>query len=65
MSEKSPPDPFDPASLRLDQSFTEGAGVKKLLTTVPVRKPKSTGFRASTSWSGLSLDARRHHRIEG
>ena len=31
--------PFDPASLRLDQSFSDGAGVKKLLTTVPVRKP--------------------------
>jgi hypothetical protein len=34
------PDPFDPANLRLSQSFTEtAAGVKKLLTTVPVRKP--------------------------
>jgi hypothetical protein len=31
--------PFDPASLRLNQSFSDGAGVKKLLTTVPVRKP--------------------------
>jgi hypothetical protein len=31
--------PFDPASLRLDQSFSDGAGVKKLLTTVPIRKP--------------------------
>jgi hypothetical protein len=27
------------ADLRLDQNFTETAGVKKLLTTVPVRKP--------------------------
>jgi hypothetical protein len=34
------PDPFaDLASLRLDQSYTEIAGVKKRLTTVPVRKP--------------------------
>jgi hypothetical protein len=33
------PDPFDPASLRLDQSFVEQAGVKKLITTVPVRRP--------------------------
>jgi hypothetical protein len=32
-------DPFDPANLRLSQSFTETVGVKKLLTTVPVRKP--------------------------
>ena len=33
------PDPFDPAALRLDQSFSEGPAVKKLLTTIPVRKP--------------------------
>ena len=32
-------DPFDLANLRLSQSFTETAGVKKLTTTVPVRKP--------------------------
>jgi hypothetical protein len=32
--------PFDPANLRLSQDFTEMAGVKKLLTTVPVRKPQ-------------------------
>src|SRR5262249_54334251 len=37
------PDPFDPAALRLDQSFP-GAGVKKLLTTVPVRKPNRQDF---------------------
>jgi hypothetical protein len=34
------PNPFDPTTLRLDhQSFTGTVGVKKLLTTVPVRKP--------------------------
>jgi hypothetical protein len=38
------PDPFNPASLRLDQSFAETAGVKKLLTTVPVRKPNRQDF---------------------
>jgi len=38
------PDPFDPASLRLDQSFADGAAVKKLLTTVPVRKPNRQDF---------------------
>jgi hypothetical protein len=37
------PDPFDPAALRLDQSFA-GAGVKKLLTTVPVRRPGRQDF---------------------
>jgi len=38
------PDPFDPANLRLDQSFVETSGVKKLLTTVPVRKPNNQDF---------------------
>jgi hypothetical protein len=38
------PDPFDPANLRLSQSFVETAGVKKLLTTVPVRKPGPQDF---------------------
>jgi hypothetical protein len=38
------PNPFDPAALVLDQSFTEAVGVKKLLTTVPVRKPNRQDF---------------------
>ena len=38
------PDPFDPTNLRLSQSFTETAGVKKLLTAVPVRKPNPQDF---------------------
>jgi hypothetical protein len=33
------PNPFDPAALRLNQSFTDGPAVKKLLTMIPVRKP--------------------------
>jgi hypothetical protein len=33
------PDPFDLASLRLNPSFIETAGVKKLITTVPTRRP--------------------------
>ena len=37
-------DPFDPANLRLSQSFTETVGVKKLLRTVPVRKPSPQDF---------------------
>jgi hypothetical protein len=36
--------PFDPAALRLDQSFAANLGVKKLLTTVPVRKPNRQDF---------------------
>jgi hypothetical protein len=38
------PDPFDPANLRLDQSFIESAGVRKLLTTVPIGKPNPQDF---------------------
>jgi hypothetical protein len=38
------PDPFDPANLRLSQSFVETAGVKKLLSVVPVRKPSPQDF---------------------
>ena len=33
------PDPFDPKRLTLSQDFAESLGVKKLLTTVPVRRP--------------------------
>jgi hypothetical protein len=38
------PDPFDIASLRLNPSFIEASGVKKLVTTVPVRKPSKQEF---------------------
>jgi hypothetical protein len=38
------PDPFDVEALRLPQAFIETAGVKKLLTTVPVRKPNPHDF---------------------
>jgi hypothetical protein len=47
------PDPFDPAALRLDQSYADTVGVKKLLTTVPVRKPNRQDFvrvRPDTSY---------------
>jgi hypothetical protein len=37
-------DPFDPANLRLSQSFAETVGVKKLLLTIPVRKPSPQDF---------------------
>src|SRR5256885_12660402 len=44
-TENSPaPNPFDPAALRLSQSFADTVGVKKLLTTVPVRKPNRQDF---------------------
>ena len=38
------PDPFSPENLRLSQAFADTAGVKKLLTTVPVRKPNPQDF---------------------
>jgi hypothetical protein len=38
------PNPFDPAALRLSQSFADTVGVRKLLTTVPVRKPGRQDF---------------------
>jgi hypothetical protein len=37
-----PPDPFDPALLRVNANYAEGLGVKRILTTVPVRKPHKT-----------------------
>ena len=39
-----PADPFDLEKLRLDQKFVESAGVKKLLTKVPVQKPNPQTF---------------------
>jgi hypothetical protein len=35
----APADPFAPENLRLSQEFTTTVGVKKVLTTIPVRKP--------------------------
>jgi len=46
-SSKAPetiPDPFDLAKWRLNPSFAEAAGVKKLRTTVPVRRPSPQDF---------------------
>jgi hypothetical protein len=37
-------DPFHPDNVRASQSFIDSAGVKKLLTTVPVHKPKRQDF---------------------
>jgi hypothetical protein len=41
---ESDPDPFDLSSLRLSQDFAEAAGVKPLITTIPVRKPSKEWF---------------------
>jgi hypothetical protein len=46
--ENPPPESVDPfadlSKLRLSQAFTESVGTKKLLTTVPVRKPGKQEF---------------------
>jgi hypothetical protein len=40
------PDPFDPATLRLGADYAEGLGVRKVISTIPNRKPnKSEWFR--------------------
>jgi hypothetical protein len=39
-----PPDPFEPASLRLSQGLRSGLGVKKAILTIPVRKPDKSWF---------------------
>ncbi len=49
------PNPFDPSALRLNPSFAETAGVKKLLTTVPVRKPNRQDFVRVHSDPGYRL----------
>ena len=38
------PDPFDLTNLRLASNFSETSGVKKLLRTIPVRKPGKQDF---------------------
>jgi hypothetical protein len=43
-STEAAPDPFDPAALRLTHDFAATLGVKKVLLTIPVRKPGKTAF---------------------
>jgi hypothetical protein len=38
------PNPFDPQKLKLSQNYGASAGVKKRITTVPVRKPGKQDF---------------------
>lgn len=35
------PDPFDAKALRLPPEFTKNAGIRKVISTIPVRKPHS------------------------
>ncbi len=43
-AEAGAPDPFDIASLRISGNFSEAAGVKKAILSVPVRKPDKSWF---------------------
>jgi len=48
-----PPNPFDPSTLHLGADYANGIGVKKVISTVPVRKPsKSEWFqvRPGPAW---------------
>jgi hypothetical protein len=50
---KKSPDPFNVDSLRLGQDFASSIGVRKVLTTVPCRKPNRHEFvrvRAGEDW---------------
>ena len=57
--------PFDPAALRLDQSFADTVGVKKHLMTVPVRKPNRQDFVRVHPDPAYQADACRHYRGQG
>lgn len=40
------PDPFDPSALHLGADYSDGLGVRKVISTIPVRKPnKSEWFQ--------------------
>ena len=48
-----PPDPFDLDSLRLGADFSAGLGVRRVVTTIPVRKPSKDEWfrrRAGDGW---------------
>ena len=50
------PDPFDPASLRLSGTADQTIGTRKVLTTVPVRKPDKAWFVRSHPDPVYALD---------
>lgn len=50
------PDPFNPSSLCLGQDFTTSVAVKKVLTTVPCRKPSRHEFVRVRPGEGWRLE---------
>ena len=53
-------DPYDLARLRINPEMLETTSVKKLLTTVPVRKPTRSGFRPRSPEPAVSRNAGLH-----
>ena len=48
-----PPNPFDPASLHLGSDYGKDLGVRKVITTIPCRKPNKSEFfqvRPGANW---------------
>jgi hypothetical protein len=43
-SEQAPLNPFDPERLRISLDHTDGVGVKKIINTIPVRKPDKQDY---------------------
>ena len=39
-----PPDPFNPVALRLGADYAEGLGVRKVISTIPIRKPNKSEY---------------------
>ena len=50
-------DPFDPARFRLDTGRVGLGAVKKLLTTIPVKRPPKTSFFRVHPGADYRLDA--------
>lgn len=54
-----PNDPFDPRNLKLKNSLKSGSATVKVITSVPVRKPKKHAFfriHAGENYQALGFD---------
>jgi hypothetical protein len=48
------PDPFDAKALRLPPAFTQNAGIRKVISTIPVRKPHGQEWFRVCPYEGFS-----------
>ena len=55
------PDPFDAKALRLPPAFEHNAGVRKVISTIPVRKPHSQEWIRVHPGAGVQWQFRCHH----